>query len=322
MPSWNPAKPEETLARHQHLSHSGATAQSFETHFVHRDGQEIDVQVYEAPLIDSAGIHRGWMGSVIDMTDQKRAARLAREQDETMARTGRLVTLGEMASTLAHELNQPLAAIASYAAGMGNLLSGSNVDPALLREATGKLGRQADRAGKIIRHIQDLVKKREPRFTETRLDEVISETVSFLAADARAHRVTIETDLQRVPVQQADRILLEQVLINLIRNGMEAMAETRHGDKVLIRLFTSGNHSMIEVIDQGAGVQEDMSGRLFEAFASTKAQGMGMGLKICRSIIELHRGQLTHRPAEGGGTIFQISLPRAEDKSKGSMRAA
>ena len=176
------------------------------------------MQFYEAPLSDSAGIHRGWMGSVIDMTDQKRAARLAREQDETLARTGRLVTLGEMASTLAHELNQPLAAIASYAAGLGNLLGGSNVDPALLREATGKLGRQADRAGKIIRHIQDLVKKREPRFTETRLDEVISETVSFLAADARAHRVTIETDLQRVPVQQADRILLEQVLINLIRN--------------------------------------------------------------------------------------------------------
>ena len=100
------------------------------------------------------------------------------------------------------------------------------------------------------------------------------------------------------------------------------MAETRHGEKVLIRLFTSGNHSMIEGIEQGAGVQEDMSGRLVEALASTKAQGMGMGLKICRSIIELHRGQLTHRPAEGGGTIFQISLPRAEDKSKGSMRAA
>ncbi|WP_232845134.1 two-component system sensor histidine kinase NtrB [Paracoccus onubensis] len=322
MPYWHPQKTEETRARHEHLARSGTKAQSFETHFLHRDGREIDVQVYEAPLIDSAGIHRGWMGSVIDLTEQKRAARLTREQDETMARTGRLVTLGEMASTLAHELNQPLAAIASYAAGMSNLLNAGNPDPALLCEATGKLGHQADRAGQIIRHIQDLVKKREPRFVETRLDEVINETVSFLSADARAHRVVIQTDLHPVPAQQADRILLEQVLINLIRNGMEAMAEKRHGDAVLIRLYPEGNHSMIEVEDQGCGISDDMAGRLFEAFASTKAQGMGMGLKICRSIIELHRGQLAHRSAADGGTIFLITLPRAEGKSEGKAWAA
>ena len=322
MPYWHPQKTEETRARHENLARAGPETQSFETHFLHRDGREIEVQVYEAPLIDSAGIHRGWMGSVIDITEQKRAARLAREQDETMARTGRLVTLGEMASTLAHELNQPLAAIASYAAGMSNLLADGKADPSLLRDATGKLGHQADRAGQIIRHIQDLVKKREPRFVETRLDEVIHETVSFLSADARARRVIIRTDLQPVPLHQADGILLEQVLINLIRNGMEAMTEQRHGDSVLIRLYSEGSHTVIQIEDQGSGIPEDMADRLFEAFASTKAQGMGMGLKICRSIVELHRGQLSHRPAAGGGTIFQITLPRAEGKSGDKAWAA
>lgn len=322
MPYWDPERTEETRARHELLARSGAKAQSFETHFCHRDGHDIEVQVYEAPLIDSAGIHRGWMGSVIDVTDQKRAARLAQEQDETMTRTGRLVTLGEMASTLAHELNQPLAAIASYAAGMANLLGTDKADPALLRDATGKLGHQADRAGQIIRHIQDLVKKREPRFVETHLDEVVRETVSFLAADSRKHRVRIETDLQPVQAQQADRILLEQVLINLIRNGMEAMAEKRHGDTVLVRLYPEGRHNVIEVEDQGDGIPEGMAGRLFEAFASTKAQGMGMGLKICRSIIELHRGQLGHQPAGNGGTIFRITLPQAEGSSRKDSWAA
>ncbi|PRD39894.1 UNVERIFIED_CONTAM: dctS [Trichonephila clavipes] len=133
MPYWDPARLDETQARHRALAAGGAISQSFETRFRRRDGQEIDVQVYEAPLIDAKGAHRGWMGSVIDITETKRAARLARAQDETMARTGRLVTLGEMASTLAHELNQPLSAIASYAAG-----SGEKTRAAVFADRTGR----------------------------------------------------------------------------------------------------------------------------------------------------------------------------------------
>lgn len=313
MPYWDPQRIEETEARHRKLEEGGRVQQSFETRFRHRDGQEIDVQVFESPLIDAAGQHRGWMGSIIDVTEQKRAARNARQQDETLARTGRLVTLGEMASTLAHELNQPLSAIASYAAGMSNLMERPDSDPALLAEANRKLAVQADRAGKIIRHIQDLVKKREPRFAPTRLDSVVSDTVGFLAADLREHRVTLETRIEAAPVVDADRILLEQVLINLIRNGMEAMSETRHGDSILIRLAVEQGQAVIEVTDRGAGISDEMAGRLFDAFATTKAQGMGMGLKICRSVVELHRGKLSFAPAEGGGTLFRVSLPvRAE----------
>ncbi|WP_232816636.1 sensor histidine kinase [Paracoccus zhejiangensis] len=309
MPYWDPLRIEETEARHRKLEEGGPVQQSFESRFRHRDGKMIDVQVFESPLIDAAGRHRGWMGSIIDITEQKRAARNARQQDETLARTGRLVTLGEMASTLAHELNQPLSAIASYSAGMSNLLERPGSNPAMLAEANRKLGVQADRAGKIIRHIQDLVKKREPRFAPTPLDAVVAETVGFLAADAREHRVTLETRIEVAPVIEADRILLEQVLINLIRNGMEAMAETRSGDTVQIRLAVEEGQAVIEVTDRGAGISDEIAGRLFDAFASTKAQGMGMGLKICRSVAELHRGQLSFAAAPGGGTVFRVALP-------------
>ncbi|MDQ1848381.1 PAS domain S-box protein [Gemmobacter fulvus] len=310
MPYWDPESIGETVARHKALAEGGAVSQAFETRFRRRDGSEIDVQVYEAPLIDAKGAHRGWMGSVIDITEAKTAARMARAQDETMARTGRLVTLGEMASTLAHELNQPLSAIASYAAGVMNLLEQGRSDPALLQPAMQKLAQQAGRAGLIIRRIQDLVKKREPHFTEVALDEVIAETLGFLAADAREHRVALRSDVRAAPLVLADRILLEQVLINLIRNGMEAMGEGRRsGDSLLLTLREDDGRAVIEVADQGAGIDPSVDGRLFDAFTSTKAHGMGMGLNICRSIIELHRGQLTHRPQPGGGTVFSVVLP-------------
>ena len=317
MPYWDPDRIAETEARHRQLEAGGAISQSFETRFRHRDGRNIEVQVFEAPLIDARGAHRGWMGSVIDITEAKRAARLARLQDETMARTGRLVTLGEMASTLAHELNQPLSAIASYAAGMRNMIEAGR-DPESLKPAMEKLAVQAGRAGLIIRRIQDLVKKREPRFSRLALEDVLSETLGFLESDAREHRVRLVAEVQPVPPVQADRILLEQVLINLIRNGMEAMAEGRRsGDLLMVRLTADEDMVLVEVEDQGGGIDPEIEGRLFDAFSSTKAQGMGMGLNICRSIMELHRGQLTYRPAPGGGTIFRMALPAAGEEEKG-----
>ena len=320
MPYWAPDQMEETLARQQALAQGGARPQAFESRFRHRDGREIKIQVYEAPLIDAKGAHRGWMGSVIDITEAKATARLARAQDENLARTGRLVTLGEMASSLAHELNQPLSAIASYAAGGLNLMQQGRADPGMLTTALEKMQVQARRAGQIIRGIQDFVKKREPRFAPVALDEVVQETLGFLAPDARENRVHLQADLASVPPIRADRILLEQVLINLIRNGMEAMPlPRRHGDVVTITLRAApAGGAVIEVADQGIGIAPEVDGHLFDAFTSTKPEGMGMGLNICRSIIELHRGQLTHRPRPGGGTIFTVTLPAPDDPKEGA----
>ena len=313
MPYWDPSRLQETEARHRAQAEAGAVGQSFETRFLHRDGREIDIQVYDAPLIDASGKQRGWMGSIIDITEQKRAARLSRLQDEAMARTGRLVTLGEMASTLAHELNQPLSAIASYSAGMKNLIDRGDAERPVLLAANEKLAVQAGRAGRIIRRIQDLVKKRAPRFEPTRLERVIAETIGFLEADAREHRVRLVPRIGPAPPVEADRILLEQVLINLIRNGMEAMTDQRSGDTLEIRLRHEDGFAVIEIEDRGAGIPDELTERLFDAFATTKSQGMGMGLKICRSIVELHRGKLSHRPAAGGGTVFTVELPTPGD---------
>lgn len=311
MPYWHADAVEETLARQRALAAGGAVPQAFETRFTRKDGTEINVQVYEAPLIDAKGTHRGWMGSVIDITDAKETARLARAQDESIARTGRLVTLGEMASTLAHELNQPLSAIASYAAGSLNLMARAQPDLSQLRQALEKLQVQTRRAGQIIRSIQDLVKKREPSFSQVQLAEVIQDTLGFLAADARERHIQLVASLAEVPPLQADPILLEQVLINLVRNGMEAMSASLHPGAILTVSLATGEEggAMVEIADQGPGIAAEVRDRLFDPFTSTKVEGMGMGLNICRSIVELHRGRLSHRPGPTGGTIFSVVFP-------------
>jgi two-component system, LuxR family, sensor histidine kinase DctS len=320
MPYWSPDAVEETLARQNQLATGPAVPQSFETHFRRADGSEIDVQVYEAPLIDASGRHHGWMGSVIDITDAKRAAKDARMQEENLARTGRLVTMGEMASTLAHELNQPLGAIASYAAGGLNLIEAGQTDSALLKTAFEKLAAQARRAGLIIRRIQDFVKKREPQVVPTDLAEVAADAVGLMAAEAREMRVRLALEPPSQPLGPvlADRILIEQVMVNLIRNGMEAMATgPRHGDQLTLRLTPETGGLRLDILDQGPGIPPDLEDRLYDPFTSTKPQGMGMGLNICRSIAELLHGSLSHAPNPGGGTIFSLRLPFVAAASEG-----
>lgn len=330
MPYWVLDRLEETRARHRLLAEGGPIMQTFETRFRHSNGHEIDVQVYEAPLIDAAGKHRGWMGSVIDMTETKAAARRAREQEDAMERTGRLVMLGEMATTLAHELNQPLAAIASYAAGLRNLLERGDVPAKLVQEASAKLAQQAERAGQIIRRIQDLVKKRSPAFSDLDLGGLITETANIMASEARAQKLKLTTRLYPVPPVAADRVLLGQVVANLIRNAIEAMSEHRHGDEVIVTLWYEESQAFIEVADQGPGVSSALEGRLFDAFATTKDGGMGMGLAICRSIIEAHRGQLLlmTRESDTSGATFRVALPlsaqgseRPKDESTAALPA-
>ncbi|WP_321573004.1 sensor histidine kinase [Tabrizicola oligotrophica] len=312
MPYWSPDRIEDTLARQRQLSEGAKAPQSFETRFRRADGSEIDVQVYEAPLIDASGRHQGWLGSIIDITEAKAAARLARAQDESLARTARLVTLGEMASTLAHELNQPLGAIASYAAGGLNLIDAGQAQTPMLRTALEKLAVQARRAGLIIRRIQDFVKKREPRVVALDLSEVVGDAMGLMAAEAKELRADLVLDAPRaaLPAVLADRILIEQVLVNLIRNGMEAMAEgPRSGNRLTIRLRPEDGMVRLDVADQGPGISDDLADRLYDPFTSTKSHGMGMGLNICRSIIELLHGSLSHQPNPGGGTIFVVRLP-------------
>ena len=313
-PYWHP----EDLDKHWQYFDAVLSGQNtlhgFESRIRHREGHDVATMFYSAPLIDGMGQHNGWVTSVVDITDQKRAEEQQRLQAARMQRSGRLATMGEMASTLAHELNQPLAAIASYNTGCLNLLENSECSVQEIKPALEKIGTQAQRAGRIIRRVHDFVKKSEPKRAPCRLADVIEDCLGFIEADARKRQVRIECNLPALPMIPADHLMLEQVLLNLIRNGMDAMSQTEEPHRLLnISVQPLENELKISVADQGCGIAAEISDKLFTAFFSTKPEGMGVGLSICRSIIEFHRGRLwaedNRQSSSGNGTIFNFTLP-------------
>jgi two-component system, LuxR family, sensor histidine kinase DctS len=310
MPYWLEDIREDAMERHNRLASSKPEIYDWDSRFKRRDGTILDVHIVEAPLIDENGVHQGWICSIIDITEQKKAELAAQEHDQSLQRSGRLISLGEMASTLAHELNQPLSAVASYATGSLNMIRAGRGDMATLAPVLEKLSVQVDRAGRIIHRIQNFIRKRDPVFASVQLAEVIETTRAFLAADAREQGVRIRLHLaEGLPPILADRTLIEQVLINLIRNGIEAMTEAGTTSLGIdVTLARNDGAQVIEVADRGGGISSDLAPKLFEAFTTTRAEGMGIGLNICRSIVELHRGRLTHRPNPEGGTIFRVAL--------------
>lgn len=314
MPYWVPEQIDETFAMHQAVMAGMAPPDGFEMTFRRKDGEHFQALVYEAKLIDGNGKHTGWMASVLDITERKRAEELARQQQAQLQFTSRLVTMGEMASTLAHELNQPLAAIASYNTGCLNLIDQAACTPADIKPALEKIGTQAQRAGKIIRRVHDFVRKSEPKRAPCDLREVVEDCLGFVEADARKHRIRIEAEMPELPPVPADRLMLEQVLLNLMRNGMEAMADNAEADRQLrVAIEVSDEILTVSVTDQGCGIAPENRDKLFTAFFTTKPDGMGIGLSICRSIIEFHRGRLwaddNPRSSTGRGTIFTFTLP-------------
>ncbi len=314
MPYWAPEHLDDTEAMHRVVLAGQAPTEGFEITFMRKNGERFQALVYEAKLIDGNGQHTGWMASVLDITERKHAEELARQQQEQLQFTARLVTLGEMASTLAHELNQPLAAIASYNTGCLNLLASDQVNCQDLKPALEKLGAQAQRAGKIIRRVHDFVRKSEPKRAPCALGEVIDDCLGFVEPDARKRQIRIEAEIPALPLVPADRLMLEQVLLNLIRNGMDAMAESPLADRLLrITAMVENNEIRVTVADQGCGIAPEIRDKLYTAFFTTKQEGMGVGLSICRSIIEFHRGRLWTETLQnsptGSGTAFIFTLP-------------
>ena len=217
---------------------------------------------------------------------------------------------------LAHELNQPLAAISSYTTGAVNLIAravseGRAVDPALLLPALEKAGIQAQRAGQIIRSVHQFVKKREPERQLIDIAGLVDGIGTLIELQARKHFVTIRTGIAPgLPQVSADRMMLEQVLLNLTRNAIEAMQDVAPERRVLrIDTTLEQDQVTVSVSDHGHGISADVAGRLFSPFFSTKAEGMGMGLSICRTAVEFHGGTLAHQDNPDGGTIFSLSLP-------------
>jgi PAS domain S-box-containing protein len=252
------------------------------------------------------------MGIATEITDRKQMEQVAREQEERLARTSRLITMGEMASTLAHELNQPLAAIANYSMGCVTRLQSGDYRRDDLLAAMQKASGQAERAGKIIRRIRDFVRKSEPRRAPVALAEVMEDALGISEIETRKGGVRLVVAVaEDLPQVFADRIMVEQVILNLIRNGVEAMVDTPPSLRVLeVKAHpVAGRMVQVSVADRGHGIGHDDLERLFKPFFTTKAEGMGMGLNICRSIIEFHSGRLWVEPNPAGGTIFHFTLP-------------
>ncbi|WP_452027331.1 sensor histidine kinase [Azospirillum palustre] len=350
-PYWLPEEIDRAEAAFQDVLAGRAPESGLEMRFQRPDGERFEALIYEAPLIDANGRQTGWMGSVLDITERKRAEELARQQQERLQQTSRLITMGEMASTLAHELNQPLSAIASYCTGCLNRLRSDRCDTQEVAAALEKLAAQAKRAGLVVRRIHDFVRKRDPRVAPCSLAEVLEDCVGLAGSDAARLGVRVELDAPAdLPPVTGDRILLQQVVLNLMRNGIEAMARTPRADRrltVTVRQTDcdGGEEAgkdggkdgarllLTEIRDHGCGVAPDVADRLFSPFFTTKREGMGMGLNICRSIVEHHRGRLwfeTVAPegdgngdatgAAAAGTRFLFTLPvhaRTPDRTTG-----
>ena len=295
-----------------------------ESIFMRRDGTRFPVLIIEAPLINATGKHTGWMSAILDISEQRRVEEVSRTSQDRLQATARLAMVGEMASLLSHELNQPLAAISSYATGSLNLLGdarGTDVTlSADLRLALKRISEQAERAGKVIKSVHDFVRRRDQvreRVAPRALLDAIMPLVS-LQARKLSVRVAIEVD-PACAVVLCDRTMVEQVLLNLARNGMQAMqAESRktHAHERVLTLrvkpaAASETNRWVEfsVTDQGVGISDEVAEKLFTPFFTTRAEGMGLGLSLCRTVIEQHGGYLGHESGKPRGTIFRFTLP-------------
>lgn len=248
-----------------------------------------------------------------DITQSKEIEDENLRQQTRLEQTSRLISMGEMASSLAHELNQPLSAVSNYAMGCVSRLESGAYLPEELLAAMQKAAFQAERAGKIVRRMRDFVRKSEPRCALVPLADIVDDAIGFAEMDARKAGIAIEVDIPpNLPPVNVDRIMVEQVVLNLVKNGIEAMAGTPRQRRQLTVAARRRNGDVqveVEVRDNGHGIEDGEAERLFTPFFTTKPQGMGMGLNICRTIVEFHNGHLWAEPNPAGGTIFRFTLP-------------
>ncbi|RFB76478.1 PAS domain-containing sensor histidine kinase [Methylovirgula sp. 4M-Z18] len=263
-----------------------------------------------------SGAHRLFTGFIRDLTEQQETQNRLQDLQAELIHMSRFTALGEMASTLAHELNQPLSAIANYLKGGQRVLAGGqNEASATARMAMERAAEQALRAGQIIRQLRDFVTRGESQRNLEQLTQLIEEasSLALIGSKETGVRVTYAFAPGTIIVYAA-KIQIQQVLLNLIRNGIEAMQdmETRHLE-ITTRISAPGT-VQVGIADTGLGVSAEIAAKLFQPFNTTKSRGMGVGLSISRTIVEAHGGRLWAEPNPGGGTVFRFTLPVATNK--------
>jgi len=288
----------------------GARGQPAEYDLDRRDGGTMPVEIMSRRIDRRDG--PVVLSVLRDITERRRADGRARQHQAELAHVARLSVMGEMAANLAHELNQPLSAIANFANGIVRRIRAGEAKPGEVLDAARDVVRQADHAGAIVRRVRSFVRRREPKRGTIDLNALVLEALSFIRAEAQRHDVTVHVALSNsLPPVEADEIQIEQVLVNLALNGLEAILERGDGPRQLGVWTRPADDGWVRVgvRDSGVGLTEETARRMFEPFFTTKSAGIGMGLPISRSIIEAHGGVLCAECAADGGTEITFTLP-------------
>jgi PAS domain S-box-containing protein len=285
-------------------------AVSFERQLAFAGAGPHDVVVSYLPDASPRGEVNGFYVMVNDVSEIRASQRRERQQLHEMAHVSRLASMGEMATEIAHEINQPLAAISMYsAAGLRGLQDGC--DAGKLENLLGSINTQAKRASEIVKRVRRFVQKGEPQLGPVDMNQIARDTVALVDHDARVQDIAVDLALApALPVVQGERVLLEQVVFNLVRNAMDAVLAGTGARRVTLRTRSDAQQVYVEVFDTGPGVDPALGDQIFDSFVTGRQGGLGMGLAISRSIVEAHGGQLRYAACPEGGTVFSFSLPR------------
>jgi PAS domain S-box-containing protein len=293
-------------------------AQPHENEYLRKDGSRVPVLVGAASYEKTENQR---VAFVLDLTERRQAEEALRELESDFAHMNRVSMLGELAASLSHEIAQPISSARNNARAAQNFLGMEPSDLGEVREALGSVVADTDRVGEIIDRIREQIKKAPPRKERFDLNSAIDEVITLARSVTNRNNVLIETRLATgFSVVHGDRVQLQQVLLNLILNAVEAMGAVETGAReLLISTEREQKGVLVAVRDSGPGIDPTHLGRMFEAFYTTKSGGPGMGLSICRSIIDAHGGKLWAAANEPRGAVFWFTLPDAESEFTGSQ---
>jgi len=273
-----------------------------------KDGSTFPMELSVGEM--ESGSRRFFTGFVRDLSERQKTETRLQELQTELVHVSRLTAMGEMASSLAHELNQPLSAIANYMKGSRRLLEESSDERSVLvREAMDKAAEQAMRAGQIIRRLRDFVARGETERQMESISKLVEEASALALVGAKELGIRVRFDLdRRFDLVLADKVQIQQVLINLVRNAIDAMSNSERKELSIITTPAADGMIEIQIVDIGPGISDEVAAHLFQPFFTTKPHGLGVGLSICRTIVEAHGGQIGMRPNPGLGSIFHFTL--------------
>jgi C4-dicarboxylate-specific signal transduction histidine kinase len=290
--------------------------------FVYRglsgNGSPMDVRAGGKPVFDANGEFRGYRGTGTDITALRTIETEARESEQRyrtaqleLAHANRVITMGQLASSIAHEVNQPITAAITYALAARRWLSAEPPNCREVDDALSLIVKEGNRAGEVVGRIRALIKKAPARKDAVEINDALLEVIALTRTEAANNSVSVRTQLaEGLPRVQGDRVQLQQVLLNLIINAIEAMSDVGEEERELFISTRNGPDGVsVEVRDSGPGLAPATLDHVFEAFYTTKSDGLGMGLSICRSIIEAHGGRLCAIPCKPQGALFQFTIP-------------